>query len=161
MRWSSSGESCKHSTIIFSPTPPFPLLLSFCSLHLCLLFKREWCRLRSHFAQASFYCVCCKNPEARALQIKSYNIDSVKCPQHLPCSQKEGKQKCTIWTRDLYCRLESNEHTLCVCLCVCVCKACQWCQRWGIAMWLFTHAAGSSISGNISHSASLTPTALL
>lgn len=30
-----------------------------------------------------------------------------------------------------------------------------------VAVWFFTHAAGSSISGNISHSASLTPSTLL
>lgn len=45
--------------------------------------------------------------------------------------------------------------------CVCLESLSVMSRMRNVAVWFFTHAAGSSISGNISHSASLTPSALL
>lgn len=74
-----------------------------------------------------------------------------------PCLQKERKQK--EWIREQrlcwgfgYYKLVVWKHI------APVWKACQWCQGWEMLQCgFFAHAAGSSISGNISHSASLTP----
>lgn len=46
-------------------------------------------------------------------------------------------------------------------MCVCVWSLSVMSRMRNVAVRFFTHAAGSSISGNISHSASLTPSALL
>lgn len=45
--------------------------------------------------------------------------------------------------------------------CVCLESLSVMSRMRNVAVWFFTHAAGSSISGNISHTASLTPSALL
>ncbi|MED6282845.1 hypothetical protein CHARACLAT_002525 [Characodon lateralis] len=56
----------------------------------------------------------------------------------------------------------TKDFKFCVCVCVCVCgKPVSDVKDEKCFSEVFTHAAGSSISGNISHSASLTPSALL
>lgn len=59
------------------------------------------------------------------------------------------------------CTLRTHNTVLWVCLCVCVESLSVMSSMRNVALRFFTHAAGSSISGNISHSASLTPSALL
>lgn len=81
-------------------------------------------------------------------------------PQHLPCSQKEQKPNNMIslsCAKDLDITSLHFESTPCVFGKLVSDVKDEKCCSVGF----FTHTAGSSISGNISHSASLTPSALL
>lgn len=79
-------------------------------------------------------------------------------PQYLPCLPRKIKEADVEVRACLtfgYYKAALWEHTVCL-------ESLSVMSRMrNVAVWFVTHAAGSSISGSISHSASLTPSALL
>lgn len=99
MRWSSSGQNCKHSTTIFSrppphihhssPPPPNPPQPSFSSSRRLSSTSRSW--RKSSFQTNVFYCVCHGNVDAHTHQIRNYNIGWTRYP-FVSCLQRRVKQ---------------------------------------------------------------------
>lgn len=163
MRWSSSGQNSKHSTTIFCPPPlcSYPSFLTLSLLSLWLFHHLERVRESSPRTQTCFYCICCGNLNAHTLQIKNYGTGLNSIPPTSALFREGGKTKeydlrgealLKIWILHP-CTLKAH--------CVCLESLSAVSRMRNVAVWFFTHAAGSSISGNISHSASLTPSALL
>lgn len=148
MRWSSPGQICKHSTTIFSRPPPHihhssPPFSSSVSL----IYHPNW--RKSLFQTTVFYCVCNGNADAHTHQIRNYSI-SWTWYSFVLCSQRGKKQHgsstVNLWT------LKANH----------VChKSLSVMSKMRNAAVFFLFFPGCSISDSISHSASLTPSALL
>lgn len=160
MRWPVSGQNCKHSTTIFCPPPPLSSYPSFLTPSLLSVQSMTESQRKFSLNTNMFYCTCFGNFKVHISQIKNSNTGWIYYTRHLPCLQKKRKQKNMILKWKLCLRFGYYnpalwKHTVCL-------ESLSVMSRMrNVAVWFFTHAAGSSISGNISHSASLTPSALL